>query len=61
MNPVAQRLTGWGERDARGRALEEVFRIVNEYTRATLESPVVKVLREGVVVGLANHNRAARA
>lgn len=55
MNPVAQRLTGWGERDAPGRALEEVFRIVNEYTRARLESPVVKVLREGVVVGLANH------
>jgi len=55
MNPVAQRLTGWDLADARGRPLEEVFRIVNEYTRAKVESPVAKVLREGRVVGLANH------
>jgi PAS domain S-box-containing protein len=55
MNPVAQRLTGWDIADARGRPLEEVFRIINEQTRETVESPVTKVLREGRVVGLANH------
>ena len=32
-----------------------MFRIVNEETRATVESPVAKVLRQGNVVGLANH------
>jgi PAS domain-containing protein len=32
-----------------------VFRIVNERTRDKVENPVDKVLREGVVVGLANH------
>ncbi|MEF3167848.1 MAG: PAS domain S-box protein [Deltaproteobacteria bacterium] len=55
MNPVAEALTGWKEEDARGRPLAEVFRIVNEETRAELESPVARVLREGVVVRLANH------
>ena len=32
-----------------------VFRIVNEQTRQPVENPVARVLREGVVVGLANH------
>jgi PAS domain S-box-containing protein len=55
MNAVAERLTGWPLSEARGRALSEVFHIVNEETRAEVESPVAKVLREGQVVGLANH------
>src|SRR5262249_53061727 len=33
----------------------QVFRIVNQETRESVESPVAKALREGVVVGLANH------
>lgn len=60
MNPVAESLTGWPLSSARGRALEEVFRIINEYTRATVESPVAKVLREGTIVGLANHTLLIR-
>lgn len=55
LNPVAQGLTGWREDQARGVPLEEVFKIVNEFTRAPVESPVGRVLREGKVVGLANH------
>ncbi len=55
MNHVAEQLTGWLERDAVGRALKDVFRIVNEETREEVESPVERVLREGTVVGLANH------
>jgi PAS domain S-box-containing protein len=55
LNPVAQSLTGWPVEEARGRPLEDVFRIVNEDSRRPVESPVAKVLREGVVVGLANH------
>jgi PAS domain S-box-containing protein len=54
MNPVAQALTGWKE-EAAGRPLEEVFRIINEQTRQPVESPVSRVIREGTVVGLANH------
>ena len=55
MNPVAEKLTGWTEAEARDRPLQEVFRIVSEETRAAVESPIERVLREGVVVGLANH------
>jgi len=55
MNTIAQQLTGWTEDEARGRPIGEVFCIVNEYTRKPVDSPVDRVLREGQVVGLANH------
>ncbi len=55
MNPVAEQLTGWAERDAKGHPLPDVFHIVTEHTRATVENPVEKVRRTGTVVGLANH------
>ena len=55
LNEVAERLTGWTSAEAQGRALEEIFRIINEETRHAVESPVHRVLREGVVIGLANH------
>ena len=55
LNPVAQQLTGWSDTDANRRPLDEVFHIVNEETRAIVENPVARVLREGAVVGLANH------
>ncbi len=55
MNTVAESLCGWRGTEAAGRPLDEVFRIVNEQTRAAVESPAERVLSEGVVVGLANH------
>ncbi|MBI4903897.1 MAG: PAS domain S-box protein, partial [Acidobacteria bacterium] len=55
LNPVAEQLTGWTSAEASGRPLEEVFRIVDEESRKTAENPVIKVLREGQTVGLANH------
>src|SRR5262249_39726421 len=55
LNPAAEALTGWTLADAVGQPLAEVFRIVNEQTRQTVENPATKVLRTGTVVGLANH------
>ena len=55
MNPVAEKLTGWSLSEAKGRPLIQVFHIINEETRQRVENPVENVLREGVVVGLANH------
>jgi PAS domain S-box-containing protein len=55
MNPVAEQLTGWTNLEAQGRPLDEVFRIVNEETRAAIKGPVATVLQERKVVGLANH------
>jgi PAS domain S-box-containing protein len=55
LNEVAERLTGWSQDRAKGRTLTEVFRIVNAFTRQQCENPVDKALREGTIVGLANH------
>jgi PAS domain S-box-containing protein len=55
LNAVAEELTGWPTAEARDMPLDHIFRIVNEETRATVESPVDKALRQGRVVGLANH------
>jgi diguanylate cyclase (GGDEF)-like protein/PAS domain S-box-containing protein len=55
LNPVAEQLTGWSTNDARGRQLEEVFRIVNESSGETVDNPARRAIREGVIVGLANH------
>jgi PAS domain S-box-containing protein len=55
MNAVAEELTGWSTPEATGRALAEVFRIINEHTRRPVENPVDKVLQTGGIIGLANH------
>ncbi|MBY0525446.1 MAG: MEKHLA domain-containing protein [Gemmataceae bacterium] len=55
LNGVAESLTGWALTDAAGRPLPEVFRIINERTRQLAENPALRALREGTVVGLANH------
>ncbi|HEV8470339.1 MAG TPA: PAS domain S-box protein [Candidatus Limnocylindria bacterium] len=55
LNRVAQSLSGWTEQDALGQELAKVFRIVNEATRQPEQNPAEEALREGRVVGLANH------
>jgi PAS domain S-box-containing protein len=55
INLIAGQLTGWSNEEARGLPLVRVFTIFNEQTRAEVESPVARVLRENQVVGLANH------
>jgi PAS domain S-box-containing protein len=55
LNPTARELTGWPEAEVTSRPLEEIFHILNEETREPAQSPVAKVLREGVIAGLANH------
>src|SRR5262245_48932330 len=54
-NPVARDLTGWDQEEAAGKPLEHVFQIVSDETRESVEQPVARVLRDGTVVGLANH------
>lgn len=55
MNPIAQQMTGWMFDEALGKPLREIFDIVNEKTRVTVENPVETCLREKRVMGLANH------
>ena len=60
LNKVAEELTGWSLTESVGRPLAEVFHIVNEQTRERCENPVDKVLKSGVIVGLANHTALIR-
>jgi two-component system CheB/CheR fusion protein len=55
LNTIAEKMTGWTNEEANGQPLEIVFNIVNEQTRRLASNPVSRVLREGVIVGIANH------
>ncbi len=55
MNPVAEALTGFKISEAIGRPIREVFQIFNEHTLEPAEIPVDRVIKEGFVIGLANH------
>ncbi len=55
LNSVAEGMTGWTDKEAKGQPLEAVFHIINEESRLPAENPALRALREGKVVGLANH------
>lgn len=55
MNPIAEALTGWPLKKARGRHLGEIFHIINEVTREKAKDPVDRVLCQGKILRLANH------
>jgi PAS domain S-box-containing protein len=55
LNPIAANLTGWTEQEAKGQPLTKVFQIINETTRKEVDNPALRALKEGTIVGLANH------
>jgi len=55
MNPVAESLTGWENREAQGQLIGDVLTVVDEATRVASESPIMRCLREGRVLGLSEH------
>ncbi|WP_392530827.1 response regulator [Nostoc sp. C117] len=52
MNPVAENLTGWKQEEACGRNSSEVFNIADAVTHNSIESPIIKVLQDGIVFKL---------
>ncbi|MBS4097897.1 MAG: EAL domain-containing protein [Sulfuricella sp.] len=60
INNAAERFTGWSDRDARGRPLREVFRLVDEETRQSLEYLASHALPDGDAVGLKSHSLLVR-
>jgi diguanylate cyclase (GGDEF)-like protein/PAS domain S-box-containing protein len=56
INPVAQDLTGWNIRTARNKPIQSIMTIVNEHTRASVENPVLRCLKEGRVITLAQNS-----
>ncbi|HQZ65222.1 MAG TPA: PAS domain S-box protein [Planctomycetaceae bacterium] len=55
LNSVAESLTGWTMKEAVDQSLDDVYHILSESSRQEVESPTARVLRQGVIVGLANH------
>jgi len=55
MNPVAEKLTGWKQKDAIGKRIDSVFRIVNVLTKIPVRNPVNYVLEKGKQVELSNN------
>jgi diguanylate cyclase (GGDEF)-like protein/PAS domain S-box-containing protein len=55
MNPVAESLTGWENHEAQSQRIGDVLTVFDEATREAGESPVMRCLREGQVLGLAEH------
>lgn len=60
LNPIAEEMTGWTTREAKGHPLAAVFTIVNGLTRAPEPSPIEVSLRENRVVGLASNTLLIR-
>jgi PAS domain S-box-containing protein len=52
LNSIAEALTGWKAAEARGKPVEEVFSIIDEESRRPADSPIRRVLKEGVTRGL---------
>ena len=50
MNPVAERLTGWRDAEARGVALPQVFSVLDEATGQAVADPVARAFRDGTTI-----------
>lgn len=60
-NSVAEEIIGAKLNMIKGKPIEQVFRIVNEYTRKPVDNPAKIVIERGVVIGLANHTLLQKA
>jgi len=54
INAVAESLTGWSSSEAAGKALPEIFRVIDADTRQVVENPVSEITRLGRIVGPTN-------
>ncbi|ATW26700.1 ATP-binding protein [Candidatus Formimonas warabiya] len=55
INPVAVQITGYSIEEATGKPINHIFRIFNEISLEPAEIPVDRVIKEGFIIGLANH------
>jgi PAS domain S-box-containing protein len=56
MNPVAELLTGWKQKDALGKEVKKIFNIIDEETRTTINNPVEEMLEDCVTIDIANNH-----
>ena len=53
LNIVAERMTGWTQAQASGRAVDDVFRLIDVMTRNPIATPTARAIIENRTVGLA--------
>lgn len=56
LNPAAEAMTGWNQRDAIGQPITTVFRLVHEETWKPIEHPVVRAMLQQQVVYLEEYS-----
>jgi PAS domain S-box-containing protein len=52
MNPVAEALTGWKQKDALGKNTTEVFNTTHAKNHTRIENPIIQVLQKGIIVDI---------
>ena len=55
LNRVAEKMTGWSDKEARGRPTDQIFRIIDGVTRAPASDPLEAAIRKDKTVGLAKN------
>jgi len=55
MNAMAEAMTGWDRQMALGQKLRDVCHTIDEHSRERFETPIARVMREGVIVREPNH------
>lgn len=53
LNIVAERMTGWTQAQASGRAVDDVFRLIDVATRSPIPTPATRAIIENRTVGVA--------
>ncbi|WP_455376757.1 EAL domain-containing protein [Kaarinaea lacus] len=52
LNPIAEKMTGWDEKEAAGKQLHEILHLLDEKTNKPVNIPIVKWLNQNQRVGL---------
>lgn len=55
MNNVAEKLTGWTQKEAENKSLEKVLTLIHEISRKPCDNPAKKALKLGKTVEMGNH------
>ncbi len=51
MNPVAEKMTGLKEKEAKGKFFDDLISIINEFSKEKVLSPIKDIIKEGKAVG----------
>jgi PAS domain S-box-containing protein len=55
VNKTAQVISGFEEHEALDKPIDEIVTLVREDAMEPVENPIIRALRDGLVVGLTNH------